>query len=212
MATAFLLLSVPFFKKKNWIAVAGLFVIAFLFHKSSVWFAIIYFFYFVEIPPLIGGTIIAGMFVFSNTILQWIFPLLSRFEFYTYYFSSSLYGNEAGDMEFLYILIFLSFYLLLAYIYSKVKINVNLRLMYAAVFSSLLLLSMGSVLPNNVHRLVWYANSFLVLYIPESVNSINDKYIKLFLNVAIIFFYSAITVNYILDRTLLFIALNGRLQ
>lgn len=205
VATAFLLLSIPFFKKKNWVAVVCLFIIAFLFHKSSVWFAIIYFFCLVEVPPLIGGPIIAGMFVLSNLILKWIFPLLSRFEFYTHYFYSSQYGNEAGDMEFSYILIFLSFYLLLSYIYPKVRINVNLRLMYAAVFSSLLLLSMGSVLPNNVHRLVWYANSFLVLYIPESVNSVNNKYIKFFLNAAIIVFYSAITINYVLDRTLLYI-------
>ena len=205
VATAILLLSIPFFKKKKWIAVAFLFVIAFLFHKSSIWFAGIYFFCLVEVPPLIGGTIIAGMFVFSNLILNFIFPLLSRFEFYTNYFSSSQYGNKTRDMNLSYILIFLSFYLLLAYIYPKVKSNVNLKLMYAAVFSSLLLLSMGAVLPNNVHRLVWYSNSFLVLYIPEAVKSVNDKYIKFLLNAAIVIFFSAITINYILDITLCYI-------
>lgn len=205
VATAILLLSIPFFKKKKWTAVAFLLLIALLFHKSSIWFVCIYFFCLVNIPPLIGGAIIVGMFVFSNLILNFIFPLLSRFEFYTNYFSSLLYGNKIGDMNYIYILIFLSFYLLLAYIYPKVKSNMNLKLMYAAVFSSLLLLSMGAVLPNNVHRLVWYSNSFLVLYIPEAVKSVNDKYIKFLLNAAIIIFFSAITINYILDITLCYI-------
>ncbi len=205
VATAILLLSIPFFKKKNWIAVVCLLLIAFLFHKSSIWFAIIYIFSLVEVPPLIGGAIIAGMFVFSHTILKWIFPLLSRFGFYTNYFSSSKYGNESGDMALSYILIFLSFYLLLAYVYPKVKSNANLKLMYAAVFSSLLLLSMGAVLPNNVHRLVWYSNSFLVLYLPEAVRSVQDKRIRVLLNAVIVVFYFAITINYISNDTLYYV-------
>ena len=88
---------------------------------------------------------------------------------------------------------------MLAYEYNNVKQSKELKLMYSAVLTSLLVMSLSSVMPVNVHRLTWHMNSLLVLYSPLATKSIHDKRIGKALEVAIPVAFALVTIPQILN-------------
>ena len=200
ISTAIVILAIPFIKKKEWIKAAIIFFMAFLFHHSVIIFLPMFVLYFINIKPVIGVAMVTGTLVLSNAVLRFIFPIMQRFGFYTGYFSThSDYRNASGDFNWMYTLIFVSFFIMLAYEYNNVKQSKELKLMYSAVLTSLIVMSLSSVMPVNVHRLTWHMNSLLVLYTPLAVKSIHDKRIGKALEVAIAVAFALVTIPQILN-------------
>lgn len=201
IAAAIMLFAVPCIKNKNWAKALIVLAIAFLFHKSVVVFIPLCVLYMIEIPPLVGGGLVLGTYLFSSVVRQFILPLLSNFGFYINYFSSSFYGNREGDFNWFYTLVFLSFFILLSYEYKNVKAIKELKLMYSAVLLSLLIISLSAVMPSNVYRLTWYMNPILVIYIPSATKALHNKKLRWFMNVAIVVAYAVVTIPAILEGT-----------
>lgn len=200
ISTAIVILAIPFVKRKEWIKAAIIFIIAFLFHRSVIIFLLMFVLYLINIKPAIGAAIVVGTYVLSTTVLRFIFPIMQRFGFYTGYFSThSDYRNASGDFNWMYTLIFICFFIMLAYEYNNVKQSKELKLMYSAVLTSLIVMSLSSVMPINVHRLTWHMNSLLVLYSPLATKSIHDKRIGKALEVAIPVAFALVTIPQIIN-------------
>ena len=200
ISTAIVILAIPFIKRKEWVKAAIIFALAFLFHRSVIIFLLVLVLYLMNISPAIGAAMIAGTFVLSNTVLGFVFPILQRFDFYTGYFSTrSYYMNTTGDFNWAIMTIFLCFFIMLAYEYNRIKQSKELKLMYSAVLTSLLVMSLSSVMPTNVHRLTWHMNSLLVLYSPLATKSIHDKRIGKALELAIPVAFALVTIPPILN-------------
>ena len=200
LSTAIVILAIPLVKRKEWIKAAAIFVIAFLFHRSVIIFLLMLALYFLNIKPALGVGVIVGTFVLSNTAIRFIFPILQRFGFYSVYFlNRSGYRNDTGDFNWAYTLLFLSFFIMLAYEYNNVKQSKELKLMYSAVLTSLIVMSLSSVMPTNVQRLTWHMNSLIVLNTPLAVRSIHDKRIGKALEYAIPATYALVYIPSIIN-------------
>ena len=195
VAIAILLLAIPYIKRRDGIKTLIVIILAMLMHKSAVIFSAIYFLFLLPpLNPVVVMTITCGGFLFSAGILPIIFPILEKFNFYTKFFANA-YNNVNGDIPFEYLLIYMAFFIFLAYEFSKVKHNENLKLLYCAVVINLVILSFTSVMPVNFRRLAFYFNAFIVLYIPEATKALEDKRIRLLMNTAIIILYTAVTLH-----------------
>ena len=195
VAIAILLLAIPYIKRKDWKKSLIVIIIAMLIHKSAIIFVAIYLLFLLPpLKPVVVMAITCGGFLLSAGILPIIFPILEKFDFYTKFFANA-YNNVNGDIPFEYLLIYMAFFIFLAYEFSKVKHNENLKLLYCAVVINLILLSFSSVMPVNFRRLAFYFDAFIVLYIPEATKVLEDKRIRLFVNTAIIILYTAVTLH-----------------
>lgn len=205
MATAIMLLAVPYMKKiphlkkSEWIKLIVLFLISFSIHKSVVVFVLMCILFLVKIPPVTASCIIAGTYIASNLIRQFLLPLLSKWNFYSVYFSSAAYKNQDGNFNFYYLTIFLCFFIMLCYEYHAVKESEELRLMYSAVVCSLLCISLSAAMPTNVSRLTWHMNCILSLYIPLAVRSFQNRNLGKIVYCAILVSYTYITLSAILN-------------
>ena len=150
----------------------------------------------VDIKPLNGGAIIIATLLSSNIVVRLILPILERTGTYFQYFSSA--KNAGGELNKHYLLIFLSFYILLSYEYDKVKKIPELKLMYSSILLSLLIMSLSSVMPTNIHRLTWHLNAFIVIYTPLAIKSINDKKIAAAARYVVPIAYAIVTTSVIL--------------
>ncbi len=198
IATAIMILALPYMKEKKVIKSLPFFIIAFLFHKSVVIFIPLYILYNVNIPPLRSGIIVIVIYLLSFTIRGFILPYLARFGFYSNYFTNS-YANKTENFNWAYMLIFLSFFLLLAYEYESVKNSKELKLLYSAVTLCLFVMSLSAVMPSNIHRLTWHMNSFIVMYVPLAIKNLNLKISKTSISnivaVVILVAYVGIIIN-----------------
>lgn len=200
VAGAIAMMAFPYFKKRDWKKSLLIIFIAFLFHRSVVILAVLYIIMDIDIHPAWAVGAFAGLVLFSNTIKSVVFPILVKIGFYSKYFSTtSHYNNSEGEYNWHTILIFMCFFILLAYEYKKVKTNQNLKLVYSAVLISLFIASTGSILPLNAHRMTWYMNSVLVLYIPEATRSLSDKRLRMIVDAMIIFAFTVTTLIDILN-------------
>ncbi len=194
------LMAFPYFKKRDWKKSLLIIFIASLFHKSAFIFVLLYIIIDIDINPAWAVGIFAGLVLFSNTIKSVVFPILIKIGFYSKYFSeTSHYNNSEGEFNWHTILIFMCFFILIAYEYKKAKANQNLKLVYSAVLISLFIASTGSILPLNAHRLTWYMNSVLVLYIPEVTRSLSNKRLRMIVDTMIIFAFTMTTLIDILN-------------
>lgn len=196
IATAIAILAIPFIKKREWIKVSIIFLIAFSFHNSVIIILIMLLLNAVDIKPLTGGAIIIATLLSSNIVVRLILPILERTGIYFQYFSSA--KNAGGELNKHYLLIFLSFYILLSYEYDKVKKIPELKLMYSSILLSLLIMSLSSVMPTNIHRLTWHLNAFIVIYTPLAIKSINDKKIAAAARYVVPIAYAIVTTSVIL--------------
>ena len=200
ISTAIVMLAIPYVKRKEWVKAAVIFAIAFMFHRSAIVFLLVLLLYLVDINPMVGAVMFFGTLIFSNTVLRLILPILQRFGFYTYYFSfNSIFRNVDSTFNWMYTLIFLCFFIMLAYEYKNVKQSKELKLMYSAALTSLLIMSLSSVLPLMSQRLTWHMNSLLVLYSPLAVKSIHDKRISKILEFAILIAFALVTIPLIIN-------------
>ena len=200
LSTAIVLLSIPFLKRGKWIKSALIFLIAFLFHYSVVIFLFVFVLYKIKINPRMATILIGGTFVLSDVVFKFITSILARFDFYIGYFStSSKYRNITGNFSWDYTLIFLCFYILLAYEYDNVQKSKELKLMYSGILTSLLVVALSSVMPMNVHRLTWHMNSLIVLYTPLAIKSLHNKKLGIILKIAIPVAYALVTIPRIIN-------------
>lgn len=200
MATAIMLLAVPYMKKlphlkkSEWLKLILLFLISFSFHKSAVVFVLLCILFIINIPPLAASVLIAGTYMAATLVRSIIFPLLVKWNFYADYFTSASYGNQEKNFNFYYLLIFLCFFIMLSYEYHAVKQLKELQLMYTAVVLCLLFISLSTVMPINIHRLTWHMNCILSLYIPLAIHSFQHRNLGKAINCAIVVAYTSVTV------------------
>lgn len=203
IATAIVILAIPFVKKEKWVKAAFVFLVAFLFHRSVVVFLLMFVIYKLDIKPLIGIVVFAGVFFFSGIIVKYLlFPLLSSFNLYVEYFPpTSTHNNLIGDFDGSNTIIFSCFFAMLAFEYKNVQTSKELKLMYSGVLTSLIVLATSSVMPALIYRITWYMNSQIILYTPLAVKSIRDQNRKLgiFLEIAIPIAYALITIPKIIN-------------
>lgn len=188
IALSVVLFSIPYIKNKDYIKSLLLVIVAMLFHRSAIIIVPLIILYNLEIKPLIGIGIIAGTYVSSALLRRFILPILIRFEFYNAYFSST-YANVDQIFNWQTMLVYIGPFIVLCFIYNKVTKNKNLKLLYSAVLLSLIIMSLSSVMPTLITRLVWYMNAFIVLYLPEAMQAIDDKRVRMFANAAAVILY-----------------------
>ena len=204
MATAIMLLAVPYIKripnlkKSEWLKLLILFLVSFSFHKSVVVFVFLCILFLIKIPPIVAPGLIAGTYIASNLVRSFIFPLLVRWNFYAGYFSSAAYGNREGNFDFSYLTIYLCFFIMLCYEYHAVKQSKELQLMYSAVVLSLLCISLSAVMPTLVYRFTRHMNCILSLYIPLAMRSLKNQNLGKIVYGAILVSYTFVTLRSIL--------------
>lgn len=188
LATAIALFALPYVKNKKWGKAILILLIASLFHRSVIVYVGLYALYIFTIPPLIAGGAAIAAYVFSQILSKYIFQILERYNFYYGYFLGH-YQNTTGKINWVDILISISFLLLFAYEFKKVKESKNLRLMYSGVLIILFVAALSRVLPVNAFRVSWYMNPLIILYAPEAVRALKNKYLRFVVNAGIILLY-----------------------
>ena len=197
MATAIALFAIPYIKERDWKRAFLIILLAFTFHRSVIIFFLLFFLFQIDITPFVSGIIMAVTFLLSSVIVRMAYPVMEKFGFYVKFFENT-YKNSTRDLNWAYILIFLSFFCFLSCMYKKVKKNKNLKLLYTATIISLVMLFLGQSLPLNAHRMTWHMNSLFVLYIPEATKMLNYKTTRWLVNVGIIGLYTVITISALL--------------
>lgn len=199
VATSIAIFSIPYYKKKEWVKVALILMMAFMFHKSVVVFLIVYVLNIFEITPVVVTAILTVMVVAAEIIRKYLLIILQKIDFYAGYFSSlSHFNNKERYFNWPNAVIFLCLFIMLAYEYNSVKKSQELKLMYTGVIYSLGILLLSFVLPTVVERLSWHMNSLIILYTPLAVRSIHNKKIGKFLKIAIPISYAYATFYKIL--------------
>ncbi len=203
ISTAIILLSFPYIKEKKIFKSLIFLVIAFLFHKSSIVFIPLYILYIIEIPPLISGIAIIATYILSYIIREFVFPILTRFEFYNNYFIGT-YANINENFNWAYTLIFLCFFILLSYEYKEVRQCKELKLLYSGIVLSLFITSLSAVMPTMLIRLTWHMNSFIVIYLPLAIKKLDLKIsktsVKNVIGVLILVAYALVTTYRIIIK------------
>lgn len=195
IATAIILFAVPSMRKKKWKSVLIALLIAFLFHRTSIIFLLLYILYHFEIPPVIAvSTAIATLFA-SSTLLHFMERILRYWGYYNAYFvNESDYYNNMRGINYTFALVYISFFILLSYKYSAVKTSDSLKLMYSAVTVELLLIGLSPAMPTNFHWVMFHLNSIIAAYTPQLIKSVQNRFIKYAANTVIIVAYSAMTI------------------
>lgn len=200
MATAIMLLAIPYMKrlhylkKSEWFKLILLFLVSFSFHKSAVVFVFLCVINIINIHPLVASCLIAGTYLSSNLIRQALLPLLDILDFYGGYFRSLSYGNQDEKFNMSFMIIFLCFFIMLSCEYYAVKRSKELKFMYSAVIFSLLCISLSAVMPTNIHRLTMHMNCILTLYLPLAVRSFRHHYVGKAVYCAILIAYTSVTL------------------
>ena len=176
MAIAIAICSIPLIKKGKKIKAFAVLALAATFHTSILAFILIYIMFYIEIPPKVGWMMTIVTTFASNTLLKIIVPILRKYNIYFTYFARGIDKyNSSRNTALEVLLISLSFYVFLCYIYPSVKKNQNLKLMYSAVLYGLLVSTMSPVLPMSSYRLTWFMNAFIVLYTPEAIKASGNR-------------------------------------
>ena len=76
------------------------------------------------------------------------------------------------------ILVFLCFYILLSYIYDKVKSNDSIRILFSSVQTALIIGGSVAVLFTPANRMMYYYEAVLMLYVPEALKLIERRYAR----------------------------------
>lgn len=196
VAGVIVLFAIPYIKERNWIRSFIIIFIASCFHKSSLIFIAFYMLYAIPVTPVVAACIFTGGILFSGVLVQFILPFLSSLGLYVNYLSlTSSFHNTTGDINLAYILIFFAFFLLLSFEYKQSNENKNFKLIYTADILSLFLLSIGAIMPLNFHRITWFMNAFIAIYIPEITSLLKNKPFRKFINMAIIVSYAIYTIK-----------------
>lgn len=202
MATAIMVLALPYIKEKKTLRFLICLLIAFHFHKSIIIFIPLYLLYIIDISPLFGGTAIVLVYFLSHSVRNFIFPILRSLGFYSNYFANS-YANIFENFNWAYTLIFLCFFILLSFEYKSVKQNKELKLLYSAILLSLLILSLSAVMPSNVHRLTWHMNILIIIYTPLAIKKlklyISKVSISNIIGIIILVAYALVTIPQLLN-------------
>ena len=194
IAIAVVLCSIPYIKKRKWISLIFI-AVAMLFHRSAIIVIPLVVLYCFPIRPVIGTSIVVGLALLATIIRPLIVSVLTNLGLYYRYFTSNFYGNLEQRFNWQYTLIMVGPYVLMCYLYKKGKTNPNLRLLYSGSQMSLFIMSLSAVLPTVVTRLTWYMNPLISLYLPEAIHAIDDKRVRMAINVLIVVLYSIVAIR-----------------
>ena len=198
IAIAVILYSIPYIKKRKWIVSLSFVAVAAQFHHSAIILIPLVVLYYFPIRPVIGTGIMVGLVILAIIIRPLIISALTNLGLYYQYFTSSDYGNSERVFNWQYTVILTGPYILMCYLYKKAKTNANLRLLYSGSQISLFILALSAALPTLITRLTWYMNPLVVLYLPEAIHAIDDKRLRMVINVLAVVLYSIVAVRNIL--------------
>lgn len=193
IAIAIALLTLPYVKNRDWMKMLIVIFVASTFHMSAWFFTLLYIVVKIEWKPLMYFNTVFFTFVFANVIKLLIFPFLEKFTTYGRFFlETSSYAES--NIDWARFFIYMSFFVFMSYGYRAVKENIDLKIMYSAVWISLIIVALGIAMPRNVTRLALYMNPIIAIYTPEMTKCITNKRFRLVMNYAIVFCYTAICV------------------
>lgn len=193
LAAAIILFSVPNMREKKWKSVLAAICIAFFIHRTSAIFLLLFAMYNFEVKPVMGIIAIAVTFAGSNVILRFLMPLIRRWG-YSYFDADSSYFNKSGDINLTYLSIYLSFFVLILYLFKTVCKYDTLKLLYSAVLLNLVMAALSPVMPTNFNWVMVHLNSIIAAYTPQLTSAISSKVLRWAINATIVIAYILITI------------------
>ena len=174
MATALLLNALSLYRQKKYKGALVLALIAGSIHNPSVLVVIAFLMVdILKLPPLRGALVVVASMATIRGFSTFLRNIIARYTIYGKY----LYEAEANTYLSV-ILVFICFYVLLSYIYDKVKTYASIRILFSSVQVALIMGSAVAVLFTPANRLMYYYEAVLVLYVPEALKLIDRKYVK----------------------------------
>lgn len=168
LAVALILLALPCLKKKKWIKVIILTLLAASFHYSAVVFLMFAVLYQINFTPMLLLLVSICTFVLSVQAKVLLLPLINKYtDFGTYFLSSSNFSDS--HFEKLTFLSFVFLMLIAAFVLGekKGKISEEFKLYSNGIFIGLLFYALSASWPTTINRFGWYANIFITLYFPH---------------------------------------------
>lgn len=187
------LFAIPYIKSRDWLKMLIVAIIASLFHTSAFIIILLYILYNIELKPIVYAFSIVITFVLANIIKALLLPFLNRFTTYGRFFLETSAYSES-NIDWVKFLIYLSIFMLMTYGYRLVKENENLKLMYTAVWMSLIIVASGAAMPINVTRMALYMNPIIAIYMPEAINYVPNRRLKPVVKFAVTFCYTVVTI------------------
>ena len=172
MAIGIGLLSLPYIKDQKLKPVIIITFVAAMCHYSAVFYLLLYIMNHFKISPLQALAICFLVFVFSSVIAL----LLSYFLQGSKY--SGYFSLAENNIRWSSVLVNLSVFILLSYMYSFIQNNPTLKLLYTTAFLGMLFCLSCRAMPEPVGRLSEYSNMICVIYLPHAIKSLHDKRIR----------------------------------
>ena len=200
IAMAIVINSIYFVRKQKLVPFLLLIGLAYSFHTSALIFIIVYFFArmkFTLKKVLYSIFFAIGSFFVLFPIIQWVMLKLPRYSGYTKFFQSYELGNIINTLIYASILI-LS--LIVNYYKKPILNNIGTNLDYKRsnenIFTFIILtatiLSFLSIRMSILGRIVDYFSLFSIVFIPNVISCIKDKYLRLIVT----FFIMCLTFAY----------------
>lgn len=167
-------------------------LIAFLFHKSALFFVPVYFLQYLKFDFKKAITIV-GLTVLSGSGLFAILKFIIKYTPYAFYFTlNSVELNEIVASQSS-ILFFGVSTIIGYYYYSKEKeIDTKTQLLYNMQIISLSIALMTAFVPL-INRVLYYGMAYELLYLPNMLKLINNRREKMLVKVFLILMYGGIT-------------------
>lgn len=167
-------------------------LIAFLFHKSALFFVPVYFLQYLKFDFKKAITIV-GLTVLSGSGLFAILKFVIKYTPYAFYFTlNSVELNEIVASQSS-ILFFGVSTIIGYYYYSKEKeIDTKTQLLYNMQIISLSIALMTAFVPL-INRVLYYGMAYELLYLPNMLKLINNRREKMLVKVFLILMYGGIT-------------------
>lgn len=193
MAITITLLAIPYIKHKKIIPVLLITIIAMSFHISAIIIILLFILYFIDLTPAKGMIIAVAVFFFSSLIFnvtKWVVTSYTNREIY---FEDNILRTRV-NFSWTDFMIYLSFFILISCIYKRVKNNSNIKLVYAASLTGLIVALSGRIFAGTMIRMAYYMNPILAIFIPELIMNIPKKNLRSITKILIISFYSIVWI------------------
>lgn len=197
MATGVLLYALSMYRSKKYKQAVILTLISATIHNSAILVAIaLVGLDIIKLKPLNGAIVIIAASVATNIFSMFFRGVIAKYTTY------GMYVNETEANTYISIvLVFLCFFILLSYIYDKVKSVDTIRIMFSSVQAGLIVGTSVATLFTPANRMMYYVEAVLMLYVPEAIKNIDRKYVKYSMYalvtaayiIRIIWFYNGVT-------------------
>lgn len=193
MAIMITMFAIQYIKQKRIIPVLIITIIAMLFHISAAILLVLFVLYFIDLTPRKGLIIAIFVLIFSNLIFNIVKWLTISYTNRQIYFDDQTLIKRV-NFSWTDFLIYLSFFILISCIYKDIKNNKNIKLLYAASLTGMIIALSGSFFAGTLIRMAYYMNPIFAIYIPELLANIQKKNLRNIFKFFIILFYTIIWV------------------